>query len=407
MLDDIFSSNLDQDLFDAICEPSFNLSDTLFSNSNSECSDFEIGVSKIETNHNINTNSNSNIITNSNINANNFISQESDFSDNSNNDRKLYWDLDKSIDFGIVSGSDNKPNSPLFANNRKRGISSDDRLQEQVNGTLGGLQVGTVLLPIKSENKAALNGGDDLVMKTENGFESKTRDEELEGSQVPVVKPASEDLKKGTKGLGNGFKKRKMLITISQPNSDPIKILSTKIVKVETKKKHSNTINKDGDEAKKSSKSGKTSKKKKNKKKHKKKKKKNRKKNNKKTAVTTEEDARRQLVLERNRINAKKSRERKKIYVANLENTTKELQEKNHELTDEIVKLNNENENLNKEISKLKILLKGNCQNLLDPKVLENLVLQLNNNINNDNNNNNETLKNHIFETLASSIMKN
>ncbi|KAJ6246560.1 cyclic-amp response element binding protein [Anaeramoeba flamelloides] len=423
MLDDIFSSNLDQELFDAICEPSFNLSDTLFNNSDSDNSETEFTLPKDKTQAQPSTNTKSNLLI-----PNTFISQESDCADSSDDDKKILWDLMKPIDFGI--GSD-KQKSQVLGNERKRALECDDQLQGQMHGLLEGKQLGSDLLVASRgtqnesslRSKAASKDNADLASQTTIAplTQGQEQDSEIQGTLLQAKCSKSDnDLKKtssGSKVLGSGFKKRKVLIKISRPNRKALTIVSTKIVKVENRGKGNNG---DGDdEAKKSSKSGKMSQKKKNKKKHqekknknkkKKKKKKKNKKNKKKKKKTTHEDSRRKIILERNRINAKKSRERKKIYVANLETTTKELRERNNELSDELVILSNKNENLCKEISDLRNLLKGN---LFDTKIFENLF-QFNNNNDNDNNNNsnhnnnqniNEIFTNRIFETLASSIL--
>ncbi|KAJ3439167.1 activating transcription factor-2 [Anaeramoeba flamelloides] len=84
---------------------------------------------------------------------------------------------------------------------------------------------------------------------------------------------------------------------------------------------------------------------------------------------------RRQKMLERNRINARKSRERKKQYIQGLEQETKELRSKNVQLVDEVSNLINENQSLRDEINQLKSILQGNCQNVFDSDWLKNIKL--------------------------------
>ncbi|KAJ3445364.1 basic-leucine zipper transcription factor f-related [Anaeramoeba flamelloides] len=82
---------------------------------------------------------------------------------------------------------------------------------------------------------------------------------------------------------------------------------------------------------------------------------------------------RKQQILERNRVNARKSRERKKQYIQGLEKETKDLRSKNTELVDEVSSLSNENQNLREEINQLQSILQGNCENLFDSNWLKNI----------------------------------
>ncbi|KAJ6227148.1 transcriptional activator hac1 [Anaeramoeba flamelloides] len=65
----------------------------------------------------------------------------------------------------------------------------------------------------------------------------------------------------------------------------------------------------------------------------------------------------RRRVLERNRIHAKESRERKKSYLTQLEHETKQLKGFNQELNNKVGTLSNSNQNLKNDVRKLKRLL--------------------------------------------------
>ncbi|KAJ3436243.1 transcriptional activator hac1 [Anaeramoeba flamelloides] len=102
-----------------------------------------------------------------------------------------------------------------------------------------------------------------------------------------------------------------------------------------------------------------------NKKKNKKNKKKQKKINKKKKKEM------RKKILERNRINAKRSREKKKLYISNLESENKEFKKKIDKLLDVVYKLNVENENYSNEIFKYKKLLESNNINYFDHYFLD------------------------------------
>ncbi|KAJ3424316.1 cyclic-amp response element binding protein [Anaeramoeba flamelloides] len=84
----------------------------------------------------------------------------------------------------------------------------------------------------------------------------------------------------------------------------------------------------------------------------------------KKTTTALNPEERRKKILERNRINARKSRQRKKQYVQGLETETKDLRSKNNELVDEVSKLSIENQSLRDEINQLRSLFQGNCKKI-------------------------------------------
>ncbi|KAJ6243259.1 cyclic-amp response element binding protein [Anaeramoeba flamelloides] len=94
----------------------------------------------------------------------------------------------------------------------------------------------------------------------------------------------------------------------------------------------------------------------------------------KKTTTALNPEERRKKNLERNRINARKSRQRKKQYVQGLETETKDLRSKNNELVDEVSKLSIENQSLRDEINQLRLLLQGNCKKIFEQSETNNTV---------------------------------
>ncbi|KAJ3443423.1 transcription factor ap-1 [Anaeramoeba flamelloides] len=78
-----------------------------------------------------------------------------------------------------------------------------------------------------------------------------------------------------------------------------------------------------------------------------------------------ESEQKMKIKKQRNRINARKCRQRKKQYVENLETKTKSLQLENSKLSGQVLKLNQKNINLQQEIENLKLALKRSNEKII------------------------------------------